>query len=117
MIKPTKNRVHVLIDDSDETFAGGQLIIARVRDSQGDYPLFPKRGTVLAIGPDVQNLEIGDRVIMTKFNGVELPKSYCDGKQNILIKEDFVLLTIDEGAEVNLGDSFSESLPQRPRRR
>lgn len=117
MIKPTKNRVHVLIDDADETFAGGQLIIARVPDSQGDYPLFPRRGMVLAIGPDVKNLNVGDRVIMTKYNGVDLPKSYCDGRANMLIKEDFVLLTIDDAAEVNLGDSFSEFVPRRPRRK
>jgi co-chaperonin GroES (HSP10) len=107
-IKPAGTRVLLELDDKPHTFAGG-LEIARVPDSMDEYPLFPQRGTVIAAGDHVSDLEVGDYVVCTKHNGVRLPKAKWGNRDLMLIKEEFVLLVIvDPEKEVQYGDSHSE---------
>ena len=93
-IKPLKNRILVKLDRSPEIVAGG-IEIARAPDKQGDWPYFPKRGTVLSVGPDVEDLCVGDYVHCTKYNGVILSERIMGERDLMLIREEFVLL-VDE---------------------
>jgi co-chaperonin GroES (HSP10) len=105
-IRPKGSRVLLELDESDHTFAGGELIIARVPDKEGDYPLFSQRGTVIAAGPDVQDLEVGDYVVCTKYNGVKLPKREWDHRSLMLVKEEFVHVKILDGREIKYGMAY-----------
>ena len=107
-IRPKGTRVLLEIDETDHTFAGGELIIARVPDSMNEYPLFPQRGKVIAIGNRVRDIDVGDYVVCTKHNGVRLPKRQWGGRNLMLGKEEFVLLKILEPKEVQYGESHSE---------
>lgn len=115
-IKPIDNRVLVKLDRSPETFAGGELELVRAPDSQGDWSRYPKRGIVLAVGPKVVDLEVGDYIISTPFNGVELSKSEVGEEGLMLIREEFVLLRGEKtDAELIFG-RFGEFWPgERPK--
>lgn len=91
-ILPLDNRVLVKLDKEPETFAGGELALVRVPDSQGAWFKRPKRGTVLAVGPKVKDLEVGDYIVSTSFNGVELNPRMVGEEDLMLIREEFVLL-------------------------
>jgi hypothetical protein len=65
------------------------------------YRHFPKRGKVMAIGPEVQDVAIGDYVLCTTFNGVEVPREF--GDDLMLIKEEFILIISDEPESVDFG--------------
>ncbi len=95
-IKPMDDRVLIKLDKSPRSFAGGQLIVAHVPDlnQKRYYRHFPKRGTVLAVGPNAQDLTIDDYVMMTAFNGVEVPREF--GNDLLLIREEFVLMKSDD---------------------
>jgi co-chaperonin GroES (HSP10) len=115
-IKPRGSRILLELDESDHTFAGGELIIARVPDKEGDYPLFSQRGTVLAIGPQVKNVDVGDYVVCTKYNGVRLPRRDWDNRDLMLVKEEFVHVKIIGSAEIGYGPAY-DGQPVRARRR
>lgn len=119
VIKPTGNRILVEIDELPQSFAGGELVIARVPDHDGYYKLFPRRGIVRATGPKVNDVEVGDGVIMTKYHGVELDGRRLglgDGKF-LLVKEDFVILRAPASeipfAERQLVEYCDEALKKR----
>jgi co-chaperonin GroES (HSP10) len=110
-IKPIDNRVLVKLDRSPEKFAGGELELVRTPDGQGDWSRYPKRGVVLAIGPNVKDLEVGDYIISTPFNGVELPKSEVGEEDLMLIREEFVLLRGDRTDSEFIFGRFGEFWP------
>ena len=113
-IRPRENRVLLEIREDVQTFGGGQFVIARVPDSEGDYPLFPQRGTVVEIGPDVNDLEVGDSVICTKYNGVRLPKREWGGQDLMLIREDFVLVKVETpDADIGYGKVWGDNSPRK----
>lgn len=102
-LMPLRSRLLLKLDKTPRSFAGGQLIIAHVPDvNQGRYYRhFPKRGEVMAIGPEVQDASIGDYVLCTAFNGVEVPREF--GDDLLLIKEEFILMISDEPESVDFG--------------
>lgn len=109
-VKPRGTRILLRLDKSPRSFAGGELIVAHVPDINQDrwYTKFPKRGTVLSIGPGVGSVEPGDYVLCTPFNGVPLPREF--GDDLLLIKEEFVLCGMEGGQpkEVMFGDVREE---------
>jgi len=112
-IRPRENRVLLEVDDTAQTFAGGELIIARVPDKEGDYPIMPSRGLVLEAGPDVQDLEVGDYVICKRFNGVRLPKRQWEGRDLMLIREVHVLLKYTGATDTRFGHDWGDDSPRR----
>jgi co-chaperonin GroES (HSP10) len=95
MIQPRGTRVLLKLDKSPRSFAGGELIIPDVPDLNRRrwYKSYPKRGKVLAVGPDASDLEVGDYVLCTTFNGVPVPERPF-GPDLLLIKEEFILLIL-----------------------
>lgn len=106
-IKPRGSRVLIEVDDSPHTFAGGELLIARTPDRDGYYKMFPRRGTVVEIGPEVEDCCIGDRIVCTKYHGVDLPERQFDGHKLLLVREEHVLF-IELGGEIQYGVAHTE---------
>ena len=111
-IKPIGSRVLLELNEEPHTFAGGMLVIARTPDKEGYHKIFPQRGTVLAIGPDVHDLEVGDEVICSKYNGVRLPKMDWDWQNLMLILEEHVIVTIIDPKDVNYGKIWGDRSPR-----
>ena len=110
-ILPKADRVLLEIDKAPQSFAGGELIIARVPElNKGTvYKHKPQRGRVLAVGPGVKSLEVEDYVICTPFNGVSLPRQFCEQGQDLkLIKEEFVLLVLGQPDAMSFGHTLEE---------
>lgn len=117
-IKPRRNRVLLEIDETPHTFAGGELVFSRVPDREGDYRLFSQRGVALAIGPEVQDVQVGDYVILTKYNGVRLPEKDWDRRKLMLVKEDFIHLIANVDGEIQYGKAYDgKRLPSRAHNR
>lgn len=102
-LMPLRSRLLLKLDKTPRSFAGGELIIAHVPDvNQGRYYRhFPKRGEVLAAGPEVQDVAVGDYVLCTTFNGVDVPRVF--GDDLLLIKEEFVLVITDKPGSLDFG--------------
>jgi co-chaperonin GroES (HSP10) len=98
-IKPMGARILLDLDQSPEITASG-LIIAQVPDKDGDYVrVLPARGTVLACGPEVQDLCEGDYVIVDKYHGISLPRMAISGltrEDLLIVKEAFVMLVQED---------------------
>ena len=112
-IKPISNRVLIEIDESPSTFASG-LLIAKVPDREGDYSLEPQRGRVLEIGPDVKDVDVGDRVVCTKYNGVRLSPRDWDGRKLLLIRETHIIVKMNVDYDALMfGVSHADNRPGR----
>lgn len=100
------SRVLLDVDRSPHRFAGGQLELVKLPDKDGDYITEPIRGQIVMCGPDVQDLDVGDHVILDNYHGVELPTIEFDGRQCrdlVIVKEAFVMLVVeDESSEMGV---------------
>jgi co-chaperonin GroES (HSP10) len=103
---PKSNRILLKIEPQPQSFAGGQLLFARVPDGDGYYAVDPQVGVVLEVGPNVQDVKVGDRVVCTKYNGIDMPREF--GEKTKLIREDFVLCGLDDYSSLQLGPSLVE---------
>lgn len=104
-VLPRADRVLLKMDKARQTFAGGELLIVQVPELNKNtvYKHTPQRGEVLAVGPSVESLEVGDYVICTPFNGVSLPSGF--GRDLKLLREEFVLLVLDEPDALSFGEA------------
>ena len=75
MIKPTKDRVIVEVKEEPEKI--GSLYVP---DTAKNKPK-AKAGIVLAIGPDQDNVEVGETIIFEKYSGAKIDKL----QDNVLI--------------------------------
>lgn len=75
-MKMLGERVLVLRDDQEEKSAGG-IILPKDEMPQGS-------GIIMAVGPDVKDVELGQRVIFKKLDGHGIKK---DGKDHVILKE------------------------------
>jgi len=67
---PRQDRALIKVDDVMEKTAGGLIIPAFDADGKGtSMAEKPNRGTVLAIGPKVIDLKVGDRVLYGQHSG------------------------------------------------
>lgn len=61
MVRPTKNRVFVDIFDRGETIIGGIIV---GDDDFTERGVRPRRARVLAVGPDVSDVAVGEEVLV-----------------------------------------------------
>jgi co-chaperonin GroES (HSP10) len=110
-LKPCGDRAVVRLDKSPRTFAGGQLEIGEVRvgglvEEDRFYKFYVRLALVVMVGPDVTDVAVGDRVLITKFNGVPLDREF--GDDLLLIKEEFVMAALGKDAHIEIRHSASE---------
>lgn len=82
-IRPTKGRVLVLPQESENKSASGLFLGGNNNDKT-------KRGTVIALHEDNLNMLAGDTVIFPKGYGIELN---IDGVDYIMLNENDILAT------------------------
>jgi len=61
---PRQDRVLVKVDDANLTTKGGIIIPETSQDAEK-----PNRGIVLAVGPKVTDLKVGERVLYGQYSG------------------------------------------------
>lgn len=82
-MKPTGDKVLVEVDPPKEKTASGLYI-------QEEWKTLPPFGTVKAIGPDVQEVKVGDRILFNRYAAVQL-----DGNDRLITEKD-ILATVNE---------------------
>lgn len=80
MIEPLKQRV-VIKRDPVKTETESGFIIPKEAQKQ------EISGVVLATGPDVKDVKVGNRVIFGKFDGQDIPKQFAE-ENCIIINEE-----------------------------
>ena len=85
-VKPLRKMVLVAENSVDQTTESGIILDGTTsnRDS--------KTGTVLAIGPDVKDVKVGD-VIYLEWNKAQVVT--IDGSQRVMIKEEFIVAVVE----------------------
>ena len=81
-IKPLADRVVAVKEAPQEKTASGILL--------GEAKETPNTATVSAIGPDVKNVKVGDRIIYKEYS----TNIKIDGVEHLIIKEEDVLATL-----------------------
>ena len=85
-VLPLKDKVLVAENKKENTTASG--IIIEGAGGLGES----KTGTVLAIGPDVKDVKVGD-VIYLEWNKAQVVT--IDGAQRVMIKEENIVAVVD----------------------
>ena len=86
IVKPIKKNVLVAENKSEVKTESGLILdnAASVRES--------KTGTILAIGPDVTMVEVGNKVLLDWTKGAVVK---IDDAQRVMISEDHIVAVID----------------------
>ena len=82
-IKPLADRVVAVKEAPQEKTASGILL--------GEAKETPNTATVSAIGPDVKNVKVGDRIMYREYSTTNIK---IDGVEHLIIKEEDVLATL-----------------------
>jgi chaperonin GroES len=85
-VLPLKDKVLVAENKKENTTASG--IVIEGAGGLGES----KTGTVLAIGPDVKDVKVGD-VIYLEWNKAQVVT--IDGNQRVMIKEENIVAVVD----------------------
>jgi len=85
-VLPLKDKVFVAENRKENTTASG--IVIEGAGGLGES----KTGTVLAIGPDVKDVKVGD-VIYLEWNKAQVVT--IDGAQRVMIKEENIVAVVD----------------------
>jgi chaperonin GroES len=83
-IKPLADRVVAVREEAQTKTASGIYL----PDASKEKPVIAK---VVAVGPDVKTLKIGDQIIYKEYATAELK---VDGTEYLLVKEEDVLATL-----------------------
>lgn len=86
-LRPFGKNVVIERDTPEEKKTPAGLVIPA---KAGDFPM---ACTVIAVGTEVENVTPGDRVIVGKFSGVDVP---LDDKKLIITKEEDILAALVE---------------------
>lgn len=86
-VTPLKKKVLVAENKREKVTESG--IIIEGRDVQGES----KTGTVLAIGPDVTLVKVGDKILL-EWNKAMI--CTVDGAQRVVIEEDNIVAVMEE---------------------
>jgi co-chaperonin GroES (HSP10) len=81
MIQPLKNRVLIERDTPEKITESGFIIPEEAQKKE----VF---GTVIGTGPDVKDVEVGQRVLFGQHDGFDVESRYCDGKENCILVRD-----------------------------
>lgn len=85
-LKPLSDRIIVERIEAESKTAGGIIIPDTAKEK-------PAEGKLVAIGKDVKDLVVGDRILFAKFSGSEVKVEY---KSFLIMKEADVLGVINE---------------------
>jgi chaperonin GroES len=82
-MKPKRDVVLILADKAEEKTASGLYI-------KEDWKTLPPTGTVEAVGPDVKDTKVGDRVVFERYGSVILKhdRRLCQEKHILATVED-----------------------------
>lgn len=83
-IKPMADRLLATKEEAQTQTASGLYLPDDAREKS-------VVATVEAIGPEVKNIKVGDRIIYKEYSTSELK---LDGKEYIIVKEEDVLATV-----------------------
>ena len=83
-IKPLADRLVAVREAAQEKTASGLYLPDNAKEK-------PVLATVVALGPDVKTVKIGDRVIYKEYTTTELK---VDGTDYLIVKEEDVLATV-----------------------
>lgn len=83
-IKPLADYVVVQQEEPETKTASGLYLPAQAQEK-------PKVAKVLAVGKDVKEVKVGDRVIYGGYSNTEVKQ---DGKDYLLIKEENIFATV-----------------------
>ena len=83
-IKPLADRVVAVREQAQTKTASGIFLPDNAKEK-------PVLATVVAIGPDVKSLAIGDKIVYKEYSTTELK---IDDKEYLIVKEEDVLATI-----------------------
>lgn len=86
-VLPLKDKVLVAENKKENTTASG--IVIEGAGGLGES----KTGTVLAIGPDVKDVKVGD-VIYLEWNKAQVVT--IDGAQRVMVKEENIVAVVDK---------------------
>jgi co-chaperonin GroES (HSP10) len=86
-VTPLKKKVLVAENKRENTTESG--IIIEGRDTHGES----KSGTVMAIGPDVTLVKVGDKILL-EWNKAMICN--VDGAQRVVIEEDNIVAVMEE---------------------
>jgi chaperonin GroES len=86
-LRPFGKNVVMERDEPEEKKTPGGIVIPA---KAGDFPM---ACTVVAVGSEVENVAPGDRVIVGKFSGVDVP---LDDKKFLITKEEDILAALVE---------------------
>ena len=81
IFKPTVDRVLIKSDDAEDVSAGGIYIPPIGQET-------PSKGTIMAIGPKVEDIVLGDYVVYGKYAGTVVQ---IDGEEFVILEEENVL--------------------------
>ncbi|MBI5189992.1 MAG: co-chaperone GroES [Nitrospirae bacterium] len=79
--KPLGDRVYIKYQEEMEKTAGGLYIPEAAKEK-------PQRGTVEAVGKDVEECKVGDVVLFDKYSGSKIK---VDNEDFLICKEDEIL--------------------------
>jgi chaperonin GroES len=94
-LRPLGDRVVIEPVESEETFAGGALVMPETAKEK------PQQGQILAVGPGrlddnskrvAMDVKVGDRVLYAKYSGTEVK---IDGKKVLILKETDILAVVE----------------------
>lgn len=83
-IKPLADRVVAVREQAQAKTASGIFLPDNAKEK-------PVLAAVVAVGPDVKSLAIGDTIVYKEYSTTELK---IDGKDYLIVKEEDVLATI-----------------------
>ena len=84
-VKPLKDRLFVRYSEEEEKTPGGLYIPDTAKEK-------PQRGEVQAIGSEVKDIKVGDKILFDKYSGSKIT---IDDVEYLIIKEEDVLGIIE----------------------
>lgn len=87
MMKPLNDRVLLKVEREETTTKSGIILTTEDEGAKTDF------AEVLAIGPDVDNIKVGDEVIFDKYAGLPVDK---DDDSIIMLEENDIFAIVEE---------------------
>jgi len=79
--RPLGDRVFISYTEELDRTAGGIYVPDSAKEK-------PQRGTIDAMGPDVENVKVGDQILFDKYSGTKIK---IDNEDCLILKEEDIL--------------------------
>lgn len=83
--KPLAKKILVVHEDAPETTAGGIVLPDAAKEK-------PQHAKVLAIGPDVEHIRVGEVIVYSSFAGIPL---HLEDREVVIVDEEDVLVRFE----------------------